>query len=100
MHALLALPQIITERCTGCGDCVEICHAAVLALRDLKAAIARPDRCDYCTECEAVCPARAIICPFEVVLEEPVDAPRFAQKLDHCSSDPRGKEDPHDRPCP
>jgi ferredoxin len=24
--------------------------------------------CDYCTECEAVCPVAAIACPFEVVV--------------------------------
>lgn len=74
MHTLLALPRIITEKCTGCGDCVASCHTAVLSLRDLKAVILRPEGCDYCTECEAVCPVRAITCPFEVVLEESVES--------------------------
>lgn len=100
MHTLLALPQIIIERCTGYGDCVEICHAAVLVLRDLKAAIAQPDGCDYCTECEAICPVRAIICPVEVVLEESVDATSFAPMLDDCSSGPRSMEDANDQPYP
>jgi NAD-dependent dihydropyrimidine dehydrogenase PreA subunit len=75
MEVCLPLPQINNERCTGCGDCVEFCHAAVLTLRNLKAVIARPEDCDYCTECEAVCPVRAITCPFEIVLEESLEAP-------------------------
>jgi NAD-dependent dihydropyrimidine dehydrogenase PreA subunit len=96
MEVCLPLPQIVVERCTGCGDCVEFCHTAVLSLRNLKAMIARPDGCDYCTECEAICPVRAINCPFEVVLEKSVDAPGFAPMLDDCSSGLRSMEDAND----
>ncbi len=28
------------------------------------------EECDWCTICEAVCPTGAILCPFEIVIEE------------------------------
>jgi NAD-dependent dihydropyrimidine dehydrogenase PreA subunit len=34
------------------------------------AVISRPERCDYCTECELVCPEGAIACPFELVIDD------------------------------
>jgi len=63
-----ALPEIHEEDCTGCGDCVDTCHIGAVGLIEGKAAIVSPDDCDYCTECEIVCPEGAIDCPFEVVL--------------------------------
>lgn len=27
-----ALPEILTERCTGCGDCVPVCPAGAIAM--------------------------------------------------------------------
>jgi NAD-dependent dihydropyrimidine dehydrogenase PreA subunit len=33
-----------------------------------KAALVRPEDCRYCTDCEEVCPAGAIRCPFIIVL--------------------------------
>ena len=68
MSAEVVLPRIDRDRCTGCGDCVDVCHANALAIRELKAVIVSPDYCDYCTECEAVCPVSAIACPFEVIV--------------------------------
>lgn len=47
---------------------MDVCHANALAIQDLKAVIVRPGDCDYCTDCEAVCPVCAIACPFEVVV--------------------------------
>lgn len=66
METTLALPRIDRGTCTGCGDCVDVCHASALALKDLKAVTVNPGDCDYCTECEAVCPVLAITCPFVV----------------------------------
>jgi ferredoxin len=68
MDSQLAYPQIDRDTCTGCGDCVDACHAKALTIQDLKAVIGRPDACDYCTDCEVVCPVGAIACPFEVVV--------------------------------
>jgi NAD-dependent dihydropyrimidine dehydrogenase PreA subunit len=32
--------------------------------------VSHPDRCDYCTDCELVCPEGAISCPFELIVED------------------------------
>ena len=68
MGTQLVFPKIDRNTCTGCGDCVDVCHANALAIQELKAVIQNPDLCDYCTDCEAVCPVCAITCPFEVVI--------------------------------
>jgi MinD superfamily P-loop ATPase len=62
-------PIMEEELCTGCGDCVESCHVGALALVEGKASLAMPWACDYCADCEAICPQGAILCPFEVVVE-------------------------------
>jgi len=64
------LPEIRQEDCTGCGDCVDACHTDAVGLIEGKAAIVSPEDCDYCTECELVCPEEAIACPFDIVLGE------------------------------
>ncbi|MEE9583513.1 MAG: 4Fe-4S dicluster domain-containing protein [Dehalococcoidales bacterium] len=63
-----ALPEINLDECTGCGDCLEWCPAAAVALVNGKAVVVRPEDCHYCTDCEVVCPTRAIKCPFEIIL--------------------------------
>lgn len=67
MDATLVLPRIDQTLCTGCADCVDVCHVNALAIQALKAVIVKADDCDYCTDCEAVCSAGAIACPFEIV---------------------------------
>ncbi len=64
------VPQIDEEKCTGCGDCVDSCPTGAAGLVDGLARIVRPDDCDYCAECEVLCPADAITCPFEIVLSD------------------------------
>ena len=64
----MAIPEIDLDKCTGCGDCVELCPFGVVVLVDDKVVIARPEDCSYCTECEIFCPPGAIRCPFEIVL--------------------------------
>ncbi len=68
MDPQLILPRIDPNTCTGCGDCVDVCHANALAIRDLKVVIGIPGVCDYCADCEAVCRVCAITCPCEVVV--------------------------------
>ncbi len=69
MGVELVLPRIDRDACTGCGDCVEVCHVNALAIQEFKAIIGNATDCDYCTDCEAVCPVVAIGCPFEVVVD-------------------------------
>jgi len=68
METRWVLPRIDRDACTGCGDCVNVCHANALVMQKLKAVMERAADCDYCTDCEAVCPASAITCPLEVVV--------------------------------
>lgn len=68
MNATHGLPRIDQAVCTGCGDCVDVCHASALAMQERAVGIVSPTDCDYCTDCEAVCPVGAIACPFEVLV--------------------------------
>ncbi len=49
-----------TEKCTGCGDCVESCPGEVYELAEGTAAAVRPDDCHGCHTCEAICPSAAL----------------------------------------
>jgi len=63
-----AIPEVDSEKCTGCGSCVERCPTKAVEVVNGKAVIVRPDDCTYCTDCEAYCPAEAIRCPYEIVI--------------------------------
>ena len=64
------MPRINREKCNGCGLCVSVCRCNSLILVDNVITIIETNECDWCTNCEAVCSTGAIICPFEVVVEE------------------------------
>jgi len=64
----MVAPEIDTEKCVGCGECVDECPTDAVELVGGKAVIVRPDDCTYCTDCESICPYEAIQCPFEILL--------------------------------
>ena len=64
----MVIPEIDTDSCTGCGDCVEFCPFGIVELVNGKAVIVHPEHCDYCPDCETFCPLGAIRCPFEIIL--------------------------------
>ncbi len=64
----LAVPEVNSAKCEGCGDCIELCPAHAVGMVAGKANIVRPDDCDYCADCETFCPRSAIRCPFEIVI--------------------------------
>jgi MinD superfamily P-loop ATPase len=53
------IPSIDTERCTGCGQCAELCQYNALAVISGKV-LSFKNLCHSCGGCAYICPARAI----------------------------------------
>ena len=52
--------NIDSERCNGCGLCVDACHEGAIGMIDGKASLLRDDYCDGLGDCLPVCPMGAI----------------------------------------
>ncbi len=65
---MAVIPVVDEELCDGCGACVEACHTNAVEIVNGKAAFVRAEDCDYCTDCESLCPKGAIKCPLEIVV--------------------------------
>jgi len=52
--------QFFSEKCTGCGRCVEVCPHGVFEMRDKRAAVTDRDRCMECGACALNCEFNAI----------------------------------------
>ena len=52
--------QLFSERCTGCGRCLEVCPRAVLERTDRIVHIVDRDRCIECGACMMNCAFAAI----------------------------------------
>jgi len=60
MKPTINLPTVLTDECTGCGLCPEICPSFVLEISQGKPRVVRADWCIGCGHCCAVCPEEAI----------------------------------------
>ncbi len=58
MNRLPGLSISVTERCNGCGRCVDRCFAQAISIKDQVARIS--DECKGCGICASVCPRKAI----------------------------------------
>jgi MinD superfamily P-loop ATPase len=65
------MPVLDPQKCNGCGLCVGVCHCNALVIINNIIAIIETVECDWCTDCELVCPTGAISCPFEIVIQKP-----------------------------
>jgi len=59
----MELPRLDESRCTGCGDCVEVCPTDCLALAGPVPWLPRPRDCISCAACQLICPEAAIVVP-------------------------------------
>jgi NAD-dependent dihydropyrimidine dehydrogenase PreA subunit len=51
---------IDSDKCIGCGACVEICPKKILYIRDNILKVTDEKKCDKLKGCENVCPTAAI----------------------------------------
>ena len=54
------VPTVDSDKCIGCGECVEVCPVEVFELEDEKAVPANADECLGCESCVEVCEQGAI----------------------------------------
>ena len=52
--------QYASDKCTGCGRCVEVCPQGVFVMREKRAAITDRDLCMECGACAMNCEFGAI----------------------------------------
>jgi NAD-dependent dihydropyrimidine dehydrogenase PreA subunit len=52
--------KVDTEKCTGCGECVDICPEDVYELQDEKSVPVDAEECSGCESCIEVCEQEAI----------------------------------------
>ena len=67
------LPIIDEEKCDGCGLCVSVCACGALIMVENTIQAVEMDECRWCTPCELVCPNEAIVCPFDIIIENEND---------------------------
>jgi len=58
--ANVATVAMVTDKCTGCGMCIEVCPHNVFVLKEKKAVIIDRDACMECGACAANCAFGAV----------------------------------------
>lgn len=60
VHATVTMPEVIEEKCTGCGVCADVCEYSAIAVVKGKVLIF-PELCHGCGACKLFCPDDAFI---------------------------------------
>ena len=76
MGRRISPPETDEEVCTGCGQCVRVCPAYVLALEDGHSTVRYEGACTSCGHCFAICPEAAIRPPEAATVGEPIEVPK------------------------
>lgn len=51
------------EKCTGCGECVEVCPTEAISVNENEKAVVNEEECTDCGTCVDTCPNEAISMP-------------------------------------
>ena len=68
-NEMTGMPTFDQEKCNRCLLCLSICLHGGFTLSGEAVVINDAADCDYCQQCELVCPTGAISFPFDVVEE-------------------------------
>jgi uncharacterized protein len=63
LHIHSDAKPIISEKCIGCGTCIQNCNENAISLKNNKAVI-DTSKCVGCAMCIAVCPSEAVLIPW------------------------------------
>lgn len=53
-------PKVVTEKCTACGACIEICPTDTIVMENEKAFV-KIENCRNCKKCMIACPENAFM---------------------------------------
>lgn len=48
--------EVDKDKCTGCGECVDVCPSECFELVDGKSEVVNGDACVFCESCVEACP--------------------------------------------
>ncbi|MCD6585941.1 MAG: 4Fe-4S binding protein [Desulfobacteraceae bacterium] len=57
---MMFIPKVDSEKCIGCGECVDVCPVEVYELQDEKSVPVNAEECVGCESCIEVCEQDAI----------------------------------------
>ena len=63
MHSQV-MPQILGDKCIGCGICAENCNVGAISIQN-RVAVINEEKCEGCAMCIAVCPHGAASVPWQ-----------------------------------
>ncbi len=53
--------RVELEKCTGCGECLDVCRFSALSMSEVGEVMIDPISCEGCAVCSYICPVEAII---------------------------------------
>jgi NAD-dependent dihydropyrimidine dehydrogenase PreA subunit len=88
----VATLEMNTQKCTGCGMCLEVCPHKVFQMNEKKALIIDRDACMECGACSRNCPVEAIRVQSGVGCAAAVINSMLGRNGGECCCGPQAKE--------